>query len=321
MRTLYALARLVAVLVVPGAVVAQAAPAVPELLLEFADAQGGAEARVGRLDTSRVQVIMRLVGLEDPGPPIRVIVAGEHSELGRRTPSWIAGFAHGDSDTIVLFPARSTQYPHDSLEEVLHHEVAHILTDRAARGQPLPRWFSEGLATVAEGQWRREDRRQLALALTARAPVRMREVDTWFLQGPTAAARAYAVSAAFVRDLLETHGRDAAARILAGVGAGEPFEAAFARTTGSSLQAQEVAFDARMGSWERWVPLLTSPYVLWIAVTGLALLAIWRRRQSRAAMRRRWDAEEAAAIHTAVETDDDAEEDTEEEPFRRDTIH
>jgi hypothetical protein len=317
MRTLYALACLMALLGAAGSAAAQPGAAVPELLIELADAQGGAEARVARLDTSRVQVIMQLVGLEDPGQPIRVIVAGEHSELGRRTPSWVAGFAHGAAHTIVLFPARSTQYPYDSLEEVLHHEVAHILTDRAARGQPLPRWFSEGLATVAEGQWRREDRRQLALALTARAPVRMRAVDAWFLQGPTEAARAYAVSAAFVRDLLEVHGRDAAARILAGVGDGEPFEAAFARATGESLHAREVAFDARMGSWERWVPFVTSPYVIWIGVTGLALLAIWRRRRARAAMRRRWDDEEAAAAATTALDDDDEGG----EPFRRDSIH
>jgi hypothetical protein len=274
-------------LLVPGSHhAAPQTPALPDLLVEPSD--GADAARLRRLDTTRLRAIVRLVGLDEPGGAIRVVLAGESTELARRTPSWIAGFAHVATDTIVLFPARATQYPYDSLEEVLHHEVAHILVDRAAGGQPVPRWFSEGLATVAEGQWRREDRRQLALALTTGAPVRMQDVDRWFRQGPSEAARAYAVSAAFVRDLLDVYGREVAARLLAGVAAGESFDAALTRVTGARLSVREAEFDARMGSWERWVPLVTSPYVLWFAVTALALLAIWRRRQRSAAIRRRW---------------------------------
>ena len=260
----------------------------PELVVEAQAAAQGDVARLRRFDTSRLRETVRLVGLDDPGPPITVVVAAEDSELGRHTPHWIAGFAHPPGHTVVLFPARSLQYPHDSLEEVLHHEIAHVLIDRAAGGAPLPRWFSEGLATVAERQLGREDRRQLAIALTTRGPIAMADVDGWFGRGPPDASRAYAVSAAFVRDLLDVHGPEAAARVLTLVADGIPFAAAFARATGETLTERERAFDARMTTWERWVPLLTGPHVLWVAVTVLALLAIWRRRRTRAERRRRW---------------------------------
>ena len=69
---------------------------------------------------------------------------------------WTAGFAIGNDGLIVLFPARSPRYPHDTLEDVLRHEVAHVLIDRAARGQRVPRWFHEGLAIVVERPWRLE---------------------------------------------------------------------------------------------------------------------------------------------------------------------
>jgi hypothetical protein len=46
---------------------------------------------------------------------------------------WIAGFAsNGEGpekkdEMVVLFPARTPSYPNSSLEDVLRHEVAHVL--------------------------------------------------------------------------------------------------------------------------------------------------------------------------------------------------
>ncbi|HSC28944.1 MAG TPA: hypothetical protein VLD67_16835 [Vicinamibacterales bacterium] len=249
--------------------------------------------RLGRFDTDRLSDIVRLAGLTDPGEPIRVVLASEDSELARTTPSWIAGLAHGPSGTIALFPSRSVRYPHDSLESVLQHEVAHILIHRAAGGHDVPRWFNEGLATIAEREWRLEDRRRLAWALLVRSPRRMTEVDQQFLQGPAEAGRAYAVSTAFVRHIRESHGAAAPGRILGLIATGVTFERAFAEATGMPLSHREAAFLARIRSWERWVPLVTSPLVLWTGVTLLALVAIWRRRRRSAALRRRWAEEDA----------------------------
>jgi hypothetical protein len=201
--------------------------------------------------------------------------------------------AHGPSDTILLFPSRSPSYPHDSLSAVLHHEIAHILIHRAARGQPVPRWFNEGLATVAERAWSFEDRRQLAWALAAGTPVRMHDLDTLFQQGPDAAASAYALGGAFVRQIIDRHGIDAPAAILDLLGQGTSFDDGFERTTGESLAEAERRFHLEIGSWERWIPLLTSPFVLWTATTLLALYAIVVFRLRRAERRRKWEDDEA----------------------------
>ena len=271
----------------------QVAP--PVLVIEADGELDEAAARLRTFDRAPLADVVQFVGLDTPGPPIRVVLVGDRSPLGRRTPDWVAGFAHGPSDTIVLFPSRSPQYPHDSLEAVLHHEVAHILIHRAAGGRGIPRWFSEGLAAAAERSWGLEDRRRLAWALAASGASRMREVDGLFQSGPGEVARAYALSGAFVRDVLDDHGPGTAARILADVRREESFETAFERSTGRSLAAAEDVFLGRMSSWERWIPLVTSPYLLWGVVSALALVAIWKRRQRSAEMRRRWDAEEASA--------------------------
>ena len=130
-----------------------------------------------------------------------------------------------DESLIVLFPARSPAYPDDTLEDVLHHEVAHVLMGRAARGAPLPLWFHEGLAVLAERTWRLEDQARLLreLLLVSRTP--LDRVDALFAADAGSRARAYTLAAAFVRDLIRRHGGDAPANILRRSGAASPSNA------------------------------------------------------------------------------------------------
>jgi hypothetical protein len=268
-------------------------PAPPALLFETPDSRPVDEPRLRRLDHDRLRTIVQLVGLDDPGAPIRVMLAPEDSELARGTSSWIAGFADGATGTVVLFPSRSLRYPHDSLEAALRHEVAHILIVRAADGHTVPRWFNEGLAVVAERAWDFEDRWQLAWALVSADQVRMDEVNDLFQAGSSGAGRAYALASAFVRHIIETQGSDVPAGIIAAVANGVSFEVAFEQATGHSLADAERRFHVELTSWTRRLPLLTSPFVLWMIVTLLALSAIFVRRRRSAERRRKWAEEDA----------------------------
>ena len=269
-------------------------PAPPALQFETLDSRAADEPHFRRFDRDGLRTIMELVGLEDAGPPIRVMLAPENSELARATSSWIAGFAYGATGTVVLFPSRSPRYPHDSLEAVLRHEVAHILIVRAAAGRAIPRWFNEGLAVVAERAWHFEDRWRLAWALVSADQARMAEVNDLFESGSSGGRRAYALASAFVRHIMETQGADAPARILAAVANDVPFGVAFEQTTGRSLVDVERSFHAGLTAWTWRLPLLTSPFVLWMMVTLLALSAIYVRRRRNAERRRKWAEEDAA---------------------------
>jgi hypothetical protein len=193
-------------------------------------------------------------------------------------------------------PVAIVRYPHDSLEAVLRHEVAHILIVRAAHGQAVPRWFNEGLAVVAERAWHFEDRRQLAWALVSADQVRMDDVNDLFQAGSSGAGRAYALASAFVRHIIETQGSHVPARILAAVANGVSFPVAFEQATGRSLVDAERSFHAELTSWTRRLPLLTSPFVLWMIVTLLALHAIYVRRRRSAERRRKWAEEDARDV-------------------------
>ena len=247
-----------------------------------------ARMRLESFDRTRLRGVMRVVGLNDPGPAIRVVLASETSEWARQVPPSTAGFAVGEDSLVVLFPSRSPTYPHDSLEDVLHHEVAHVLITRAAGGKPLPRWFHEGLAMAAERTWGLEDQARLLEELTFVAPTDLANVNALFTQDEGARIRAYTLAGAFVRDLIRQHGSSAPANMLTRVAAGASFDDAFAEVIGHSVADEEAAFWNRHRFWTRWGLFLTSSTALWMIVTLLALYAIFRRRQQRAALRKKW---------------------------------
>lgn len=264
----------------------------PRIEVEAPPALAATAAQLRAVDPARLASVMRLVGLTDPGPPIRVVLAPEGSAAAMVVPPWVSGYAMGEQGVIVLLPGRVPSYPDSSLADLLAHEVAHVLVARAAGNRPLPRWFHEGMAMIAGLSWGFDDRSRLTLALLVDRPVSLAELDDRFQGGQSEVNRAYAVAGAFVRDLFDQYGQGVAARLLRGVAAGQPFAEAFRAATGTPMAAAESDFWSRQTFWYRWVPVLTSSAALWMIVTALAVWAMKRRRERDRALRRGWDEED-----------------------------
>ena len=273
---------------------AAASIAPPVLVVEAADSLAGVASQVRELDTRRLASIMRLTGLSDAGEPIRVLLVSERAVLARETPPWVAAFADAAADLVVLFPARIGSYPYSSLETVLFHEVAHVLTARASGGGRIPRWFNEGLASAAERSWGLGARSRFAWEVIARGRPSATDLEGLFYGSDRDVARAYALSDAVVRDLLEQYGSDAPARILARMAGGAPFEVALYSVTGYPVDGVMLSFWSRHDTWKSWISAAGHPFTQWVLITLLALAAIWNHRRRRRERRRRWELEEQA---------------------------
>lgn len=268
---------------------------IPRLQVEGMATSPAHAAQIEKIDPRRLAVAMQLLGLQESGDPIYLVLAPEDSLAASRTPGWIAGYAFSDKDVAVLFPDRTPTYPDSNFEELVLHEVGHILVSRASGGAELPRWFNEGLALFIGRPWRLEDHSRVTWALVSRANITLADLEDHFNSNRAAAAHAYALAGAFVHDLLQRHGSGVAAFVLAAVATGSRFEDAFRDATGVSLEEAEASFWGRHTFIYRWVPVLTSSATLWIAISLLALVAFKRRRTRDAALRERWEQEDRAA--------------------------
>jgi hypothetical protein len=247
------------------------------------------------LPAARLGGVVELVGLERPGPVIRVVLVPEDQPLARQTPRWIQGFAVGAESAVVLFPERVPSYPYDSLDSLLAHEVAHVLLFRAAGGRPLPRWFQEGVAVLAARDLRLADRERLLVGGVSGGPPSTPALERAFTGEGYATDTAYAIASALARELVRRHGREAVARIAAETAAGREFPEAFSAATGEPLPDFEEAFWRRFRVLYRWVPFLTSGTALWLGVTALFVVAFARRRARDASLRRLWAEQERLA--------------------------
>lgn len=274
----------------------------PELVVDSPPDLASVANEVGTIGRRDFSSGLMMTGLVEFSSPIRVILEPENSETARRTPSWVSGFADGASRTIVLFPGRVASYPDDTLQTLVHHEVAHVLVAEAAGGRRVPRWFNEGVATVAAREWGIEDRARYAAAVVGRGQRSTADLDLGFARGGRNVARSYALSAAFVRWLQAEYGVQVTARILELISRDMSFREAFVRSTGDTLEWAEHRFFVREALWHTWVPFLTSSGVLWAAITALAVIAIRRRRAKSAQMRERWDLEEEIAEAREIDT-------------------
>lgn len=250
------------------------------------------QAHLESFDSQRLKDVIGLVGSTAPQAPVRVILATESSDWARGVSPWVAGYALNSPELVVIFASRSPGYPHGTLDDVLRHEVAHVLIGRSSGGQTLPRWFNEGLAMAAEHGWRLEDQTQLLYQLVLGPRTSLRDLDRLFAGNQRDQTRAYALAGAFVRDVLRQHGSMAGAEILARLGRGMSFDAAFADVTGTTTVVAESQFWKRQRIWTTWIPIITSSATLWVGVTILALLAIRSHRRKNAAMEREWEEEE-----------------------------
>ena len=244
----------------------------------------------GRLEDVRTETLHRLQILyrmerELVDEPMEITFANpgeEQYESWRGIPEFAAGAAHGASGRIIVVPARTGDYPFGDEAQTLRHELSHVLLYRALDYAP-PRWFDEGLAMRAAGEWGIRDEWLMIFALpgAARGEYPLSRLESDFREGESRVRRSYALARAFVgdmfRDDLELSDFITSARALGSME--EAFHRRYASTP--AVAFQQWARDRP--AWREWAVVLGSSRTTWALALLIFLLsslfALIRRRR------------------------------------------
>ena len=140
-----------------------------------------------------------------PRPRAHVVIAVAPDErrfrewIGPAAPEWGAAIAFPAQRTIIMQGRTAGSDAGDPLV-VLRHELAHLALDEALGDLP-PRWFHEGYASVAAGEWGREEVLATNVALLLRGMPTLDSLDARFNAGAARADAAYALAHRAVAEL------------------------------------------------------------------------------------------------------------------------
>jgi hypothetical protein len=186
-------------------------------------------------------------GLPRPTQPAVIAIAADEREFrelsGPNAPEWGAAVAFPSIGRIVLQGSSAGSTAGDP-RLVLRHELAHLALFEHLGNMP-PRWFDEGYASYAAGEWKRTDAVWANIIVLSRGTPALDSLDRLFAEGSSAAQAAYALShlvveslaaldrerglTLFFRHWIESRGMDQAVRRAYGVTLGE-FEASWKRS-------------------------------------------------------------------------------------------
>lgn len=220
-------------------------------------------------------------GIEAPSQHrIRLIVAPDNRILDSitagRLPEWGAGAAFPGTNTIVVVSGRSSR-------QVLLHELAHLAL-RNSVGQ-VPRWFDEGYASLAAGEWNRLEALRVNWAIVRGRVPSLRTVNLDLRAGAVRAESGYALATTAVLYLRRLGGEQGLRPIIRALGAEPGIDGALRSAHAITLDQFETLWQRDLRSRYGWLLFLTSFSVFWTVVGG-AVLVIWARRRKRDRLRR-----------------------------------
>jgi hypothetical protein len=140
-----------------------------------------------------------------PRPRARVLLAVAPDArrfrdwVGPAAPEWGAAIAFPGLNRIVMQGRRAGSDAGDP-RDVLRHELAHLALHEHLGDLP-PRWFDEGYASFAAGEWGRDEVLATNLALLARGMPTLDTLEAGFYAGSAEAEASYALAFRAVSDL------------------------------------------------------------------------------------------------------------------------
>ncbi len=127
--------------------------------------------------------------------------------IGPNAPEWGAAIAFPDEQRIVMQGARAGSDAGDPTV-VLRHELAHLALHESMGRLPA-RWFDEGYASYAAGEWSRDEAFETSVGLVWRRLPSLDSLDAGFMHDASQATWSYAIAHRVVAELAaldRTHG-------------------------------------------------------------------------------------------------------------------
>lgn len=234
---------------------------------------------------------LRLPGIAVSAPPpaARILLATDAAAFDSLTggaPHWSAGIAIPARRVIVLPAYSSARTPMGDPLVALRHELVHVALN-AHLGARVPRWFDEGYATWASGEWDAGRGWEIRLALLGGGAPPLDSLRLGWPGGQADARLAYLLSASAVSHLASMGGEGSFSAFIERWRREGDFDTALRGVYGLTLSGFEAEWRSMVKRRYGWMLALSQMGVVWALVAALVvLLTLPRRRRNREKLQR-----------------------------------
>lgn len=224
----------------------------------------------------------------------------------------LTGF-HPENSAAAAAPAEGIVYVNEAAWrrsdpnqqiQTMRHELGHVLLHQLPGGNDLPLWANEGIVMHLAGQWSGDDHLKLLSAYMFGQLPSLRDLEKSFPRDGESQTLAYRFSYSAVAAVAGGYGDDPGSvrRLLMrladdrmGPALQDEFWDAF-RIEGWQ-RATERSLGSRMSAS---IIVLTSTGSIFLLITILFLVAVWRRRADRTAREKEWEEDQDGAWRSSL---------------------
>jgi len=208
-------------------------------------------------------------------------------------PNWTGAFAVPSQHLMVIKSPRWNSA--DDFNQVLIHELVHLVVHGIIGAHKLPRWIDEGMAIFYSGEDRWKTDLAVSKALTTNSILSLSEIDDVLEYHRAKADLAYQQSFSAVNYLLATYDIEALRGIIFSLKQGADIHQAFWNATGSDFADFEQEWRAYIEKSHRWLWIYEINEYIWGGILFLAIAAFVSRYIRNKRIQRDWRDESLSA--------------------------
>jgi Peptidase MA superfamily len=219
-----------------------------------------------------------------------------------RPPTWADATAWPELGAVFLrAPAARNATDPEPLEQVLRHELTHVLVGRAFAPNDPPAWLQEGAAQLLAGQIGPEDGEALTRGVATGGLIPLMGLEKRFPRDPRRAELAYAESADFLVYLMQQHGDDVLPRLIEASRGGANLSQAVYQVTGQFLEDVEADWKAQHSTWNlRLTEIAKLDWLFGLGAVGLVIAGVRRLRERKRRIEQMEDEDEPDVVDALI---------------------
>tara|TARA_B100001750_G_C15384727_1_gene534295 strand:+ start:79 stop:987 length:909 start_codon:yes stop_codon:yes gene_type:complete len=214
---------------------------------------------------------------------------------------WSLGITYSSPEKIIIKDPSFAHISINRFEQVLLHELNHIMMNRIDFHKSIPRWFKEGFALYFSDEISLNHKLQISKHLYDATLFNLESLDTFSNFDKQRFNLAYAQSAVYVLSIQKLFGDNTLQNIYNGLYSGKTFNDSFYDATTKNINEYNQLAYPYIKNKYKWYKLITLPNQLFSFLPLLLIVGFILRSIQNKKIKEKWELEEKLEIEEKLE--------------------